>query len=163
MAPWDAHLAQVVVSQNSPLAGKSLADLTVRERFGITIALIQRGHLRIAAPGRNILCLPGDVLHVIGTDDQINKFQEVCEALVDEDVGMSSDDYVLQQFFVPENSPFSAKNIRESGLREKTHGLVVGIEKNGQRTLNPDSSMMIDVGDIVWIVGDRDRLKALES
>lgn len=163
LAPWDAHLAQVVVSQNSPLAGKSLADLTVRERFGITIALIQRGHLRIAAPGRNILCLPGDVLHVIGTDDQINKFQEVCEALVDEDVGMSSDDYVLQQFFVPENSPFSAKNIRESGLREKTHGLVVGIEKNGQRTLNPDSSMMIDVGDIVWIVGDRDRLKALES
>jgi CPA2 family monovalent cation:H+ antiporter-2 len=103
------------------------------------------------------------VLHVIGTDDQINKFQEVCEALEDEDVGVSSDDYVLQQFFVPVNSPFSEKNIRESGLREKTHGLVVGIEKNGQRTLNPDSSMMIDVGDIVWIVGDRDRLKALES
>jgi CPA2 family monovalent cation:H+ antiporter-2 len=163
LAPWDAHLAQVTVSQNSPLAGKSLADLTVRERFGITIALIQRGHQKIAAPGRNILCLPGDVLHVIGTDDQINKFQEVCEALEDEDVGVSSDDYVLQQFFVPVNSPFSEKNIRESGLREKTHGLVVGIEKNGQRTLNPDSSMMIDVGDIVWIVGDRDRLKALES
>lgn len=163
LAPWDAHLAQVTVSQNSPLAGKSLAELTVRERFGITIALIQRGHQRIAAPGRNALCLPGDVLHVIGTDEQINNFQEICEALIDEEVEVSSDDYVLQQFFVPENSPFSAKNIRESALREQTNGLVVGIEKKGHRTLNPDSSIIIEAGDILWIVGDRDRLKALES
>jgi CPA2 family monovalent cation:H+ antiporter-2 len=163
LAPWDAHLAQVSVSQNSALAGKTLAELTVRERFGITVALIQRGHQKIAAPGRSSICFPGDVLHVIGTDDQINNFQNACEAVVDENSDVPSDEYVLRQFFVPENSPFVSKNIRESGLREQTNGLVVGIEKSGQRTLNPDSSIIIEAGDILWIVGDRDRLKALES
>jgi CPA2 family monovalent cation:H+ antiporter-2 len=163
LAPWDAHLAQVTVSQNSSLAGKTLADLTVRERFGITVALIQRGLLRIAAPGRNSICFPGDVLHVIGTDDQINQFREVCETILDLDGEAPTDDYVLQQFFVSENSPFLAKNIRESGLREQTNGLVVGIEKKGQRTLNPDSSTIVEAGDILWIVGDRERLKRLDE
>lgn len=163
LAPWDAHLAQVPVSQSSPLAGKTLAELTVRERFGITVALIERGHRKIAAPGRNTICFPGDILHVIGTDEQIKNFQDTCAAIIEEDATFSSEDYILQQHYVPTNSKFSGKNIRESGLREQTNGLVVGVEKNGQRTLNPDSSVIIEAGDILWIVGDRDRLKLLDE
>jgi monovalent cation:H+ antiporter-2, CPA2 family len=163
LAPWDAHLAQVTVAQNSPVVGKTLSELTVRERFGISVALIERGYLKIAAPGRDHICFPGDVLHIIGTDDQINNFRKTCEIDSETKEDEQTSDYVLEQFFVNSQSPFINKNIRESGLREQTSGLVVGIEKNGRRTLNPDSSITIEAGDILWIVGDRDRLKLLET
>ena len=43
-----------------------------------------------------------------------------------------------------------------------TKGLVVGIEKNGKRTLNPDSSTVIEAGDLLWLVGDLNLLKNIE-
>jgi CPA2 family monovalent cation:H+ antiporter-2 len=46
-------------------------------------------------------------------------------------------------------------------VRELANGLVVGIEKDGKRTLNPDSSTLIEPGDVLWIVGDQNRISAL--
>jgi CPA2 family monovalent cation:H+ antiporter-2 len=54
---------------------------------------------------------------------------------------------------------FCGKSIRESSIRELTDGLVVGIERKGQRILNPDSSISIEPEDLLWIVGDRKKLE----
>jgi CPA2 family monovalent cation:H+ antiporter-2 len=59
------------------------------------------------------------------------------------------------------NQEFIGKTIRESNLREKTSGLVVGIEKNGIRYLNPESAMILSDGDILWIVGNKNLLNEL--
>ena len=40
-------------------------------------------------------------------------------------------------------------------IREKIHGIVVGIENEHGRLVNPDSSYIIRPGDIVWVVGVR--------
>ena len=37
------------------------------------------------------------------------------------------------------------------------------IEKRGVRNLNPDSSTVIEPGDILWVVGDRKLLSNLEA
>lgn len=157
LAPWDSHLAELKVSGDSPLIGKKLSETTLRERFGITIALIERGHKKIAAPGRNEVLFPGDVLQVIGTDDQIQRFKAEVE-LNSFDPAHDGFDYALLPVLVKPNASYARKTIRECGLREATRGLVVGIEKAGRRTLNPDSSTMIEPGDVLWIVGDRQLL-----
>jgi len=160
LAPWDSHLAQLRLSPESPLAGKKLAEAMVRERFGITIALIERGLKWIPAPGRDEVLFPGDVLQVIGNDEQIQRFKAEVEHSLDEDEGVGHLDYALQPVLVKEDAYFANKTIRNSGLREATHGLVVGIEKNGRRTLNPDSSTLIEPGDVLWLVGDRNLLRS---
>jgi CPA2 family monovalent cation:H+ antiporter-2 len=38
---------------------------------------------------------------------------------------------------------------------------VVGIERAGKRILNPDSHLAIQNGDLLWIVGDRQKLRSL--
>jgi CPA2 family monovalent cation:H+ antiporter-2 len=52
-------------------------------------------------------------------------------------------------------------SIRDSNIRERTNGLVVGIERNKDRILNPDSSTVFQWEDIVWIVGDKNKIQRL--
>jgi CPA2 family monovalent cation:H+ antiporter-2 len=41
--------------------------------------------------------------------------------------------------------------------------VVVGIERNGQRILNPESYNVFEWDDIVWIVGDRKKIEELKK
>ena len=54
---------------------------------------------------------------------------------------------------------FIGKTIRDSQIREKTKAMVVGIERNGKRFLNPDSSLVLEENDILWIVGSKKMLQ----
>lgn len=162
LAPWDAHITEFEVPQEAPYVGRPLHELSVREHYGVTIAMIERGKLRILAPGRNEVLMPYDVVFVIGNDEQLIRFKtfldHASDALVVED-----EVFTLEKWEIPAGSPFARKNIRESGLREATRGLVVGVERLGHRILNPESSFMLEEGDLLWIVGDRDRILRLDS
>jgi ATP-dependent Lon protease len=50
------------------------------------------------------------------------------------------------------------KSIRESQIREKTHGIIVGIERNGKRILNPESHLVLEDSDILWIAGEKKKI-----
>ena len=67
----------------------------------------------------------------------------------------------LDKFTIEHDSTFINKTIRESGIRTSTNGLVVGIERNGQRILNPESTMVFEEGDVVWIVGEKKLIDAI--
>lgn len=157
LAPWDSHLAELRVSSDSSLIGKKLSDLTIRERFGVTIALIERGKSVIPAPGRNDVLYPADVLQVIGSDEQITAFRYECEAFTSADSLEERPDFIygLRSVYIDGTSPYVNKTIRDCGLREQTHGLVVGIEQGGKRILNPDSATIIHSGNVLWVVGDK--------
>lgn len=45
-------------------------------------------------------------------------------------------------------------------IRKELRSHVVGIERAGNRLLNPSSSETIFANDIVWLVGDTHRIKA---
>lgn len=161
LAPWDSHLAELKIFPDSPFIGRTFAELSLRERFGVTVALIQRGHSKIIAPGPDAVFYPGDVLQVIGSDEQINVFRRDCETIASEIDATPLADYVLQPVYVRSEASYANKTIRLSGVRELANGLVVGIEKHGKRTLNPDSSILIEPGDVLWIVGDQNRISTL--
>ncbi|HRS09358.1 MAG TPA: hypothetical protein P5221_11065 [Bacteroidia bacterium] len=52
--------------------------------------------------------------------------------------------------------------MRSSGIREKALGLVAGIERNGERILNPDSTTIFQTDDLVWLVGNVKKMKELK-
>lgn len=162
LAPWDAHLVEFIVPQEANYVGLHLEQLSIREKYGVTIALIRRGNRRITAPGRNEMLMPLDHIFVIGTDEQLLKFKKFLdfEKAAEEAIPVSRD-YSLEQYVVSDKSQFIGKSIRTSGLREATKGIVVGIERAGKRILNPDSALTIEPGDLLWIVGDRKLIKGL--
>lgn len=62
---------------------------------------------------------------------------------------------------VDEHNKLKGKTIRDSGIRERTNGLIVGIERNNERILNPNSTTIFEWDDIVWIVGKEKKYKCL--
>lgn len=163
LAPWDATLAEVVLSPHSELVAKSLELSRLKERFGVTIGLIERGRKRVLAPGRNEILLPHDRLFLIGTDDQILRARAAMESEPEESDIVPPGAYGLDMLILAADSPFIGKAIRESGFRERVHGLIVGIERDGRRILNPDSTLELRAGDVVWLVGDKALVRQLRA
>lgn len=164
LSPWDAHMVDLEVNPHAQYVGKTLVELSWRERYGINIAYIKRGDKLIYAPNRNNRLLPFDQVGIIATDDQVNRFKPVFDSAENiEQEEHDVDDIILQKIVVDEHNKLKGLSIRESRIRERTNGLVVGIERDEERILNPDSNASFEWGDIVWIVGERNKILELNE
>jgi CPA2 family monovalent cation:H+ antiporter-2 len=163
LIPWDAHLAIFDIDIDSTLIGKTLIELGVREKFGINIAMIERGNRTIMLPDKNERLFPFDRISVIGTDEQILKFKKEIEIANESQPKETTDvsEISLSQIVVGPGFPYLSLSIRESGFREKLKALIVGIERKGERILNPDSNEIIQIDDILWIVGNRKKIRSM--
>lgn len=162
ITPWDAHLANFEVLSEFKQVGKQLQQLKLREKYGVNIALIERGKLSILTPDRYERLYPGDKLSIIGTDDQLALLKQYFESSNKDSSApqIQDDEITLQNFTVTKNSRLINQSIRDSGIREEAQGLVVGLERNGQRVLNPESREQFQDGDIIWTVGVKKKIEA---
>ena len=161
LSPWDGHMAVFDIAAESNIAGETLKKLQLREQLGINIASIKRGEITIHIPDANERIFPGDEVFVIGNDAQVQEFKKYLDQHeIEATPEIREPDIVLRQIEL-KNHEFIGKSIKESKLREKTKGLVVGIEKRGQRFMNPESNILLEKDDILWIVGDKKLLTDL--
>lgn len=162
MLPWDAHIVELQVSPQASFIGKSLAELQWREKYGINVVYIKRGEKLIHVPTRRTILLPFDHVGLIATDDQFQAFKPVFESSENgEGDHLDIEEIALKKIVVDEHTRLNGMDIRSSRLRERTNGLVIGIQRGNERILNPDSSFIFNRGDIVWIVGERKKIKQL--
>lgn len=49
--------------------------------------------------------------------------------------------------------PYCGQPIKSTGIQSKEQCMIIGIERNGESMQMPDANMIIDVGDIIWVVG----------
>lgn len=162
ISPWDAHLAYFIINPNAPYIGIPLQELQWRERYGINIASIERGKKIIDVPTRRDMLFPYDKISVIGTDEQLQTFRYVVDPVIEEPEFTPGNEAVsLHKVIVDNHNRLRGKTIRESKIREQTGGLVVGIERDGSRILNPDSTFRFEWEDVIWIVGDWKKIRQL--
>ena len=162
LLPWDAHMANFDIDIDSTLVGVPLEELMLREKFGINLAMIERGARKIMMPNKEDKLYPFDRITVIGTDEQILNFKNTIETANSAQVFEQADgDITLTQLTVHPGFIYLGKTIRESNFRKCINGMIVGIERNGERILNPDSNMKFELNDTLWIVGDNKLVKAL--
>jgi len=160
LSPWDGHMANFNIVLASNIVGKTLEELRIREQFGINIATIKRGDITLNIPSRTERLFPGDEISVIGTDEQVIAFKQYLDQNeIDLPETVLEDEVILQQLEL-KNRVCIGKSIRESQIREKTQGIIVGIERNGKRILNPESHLILEADDILWIAGDRKKIAA---
>ncbi|HEY8270533.1 MAG TPA: cation:proton antiporter [Pseudobdellovibrionaceae bacterium] len=162
LAPWNATLAQIVLTSESRLAGHTLEEGKFRTETGATVGMIDRGSRRIFAPGGSERLLPGDELFLIGTEEQIAAARELVHPK-ESQVSLPHDElYSLESLSIEDISPYARKSIREVGFGEQFGGLIVGIERGGNRILNPESTVVLEPGDLVWIFGHEMKIRALK-
>ena len=142
------------IAPTSNVVGKTLEELRIREQLGINIAFIKRGEFTINIPNKNERLFPGDEICIIGTDNQVKDFKVYLHQNEIELPEIIETDIILKQLEIKEEE-FIGATIRESQLREKTNALIVGIERSGKRILNPESNMILEKNDILWVVGSK--------
>lgn len=160
------HLADFSLTPSSPLAGQSLRDAGLRQRYGISVVAITRGHERINIPDGHIRLYPGDRLTVVGTDEQIETFRQRDEEDKKRERTLAArprENIRIEQFGVAPASPLVGLSILQSELRNKVTCLVLGIERRGQTLMNPPAETCFEAGDIVWIAGESRQIRLLSG
>ena len=154
----DLHLSDFDIPADSLWAGHTLSELNLGKKYGVHVASIIRGLHRINIPGANVRLFPGDTIQVIGTDAQLAEFSHQVERVSNaaEENEIEKREMHLKQFVVDGKSPFLNTTIKDSGIRNIFRCLVVGVEKEDGNLLSPEANMLLEAGDVVWVVGEKE-------
>ena len=153
---------------------KTIYDFTKSRAFRVTIIKIIRGDKYINLPTPDEVVLEGDILHMMGTSAEIDACtilleKDECIEYTDKD-DITLKDYIYGQTFygiAPEKqliccpinvgpkSEFSRKSIKNSHMRDKYRGTIIGIERGNLTILNIDVDTIIQPGDLIWTLGGK--------
>lgn len=162
LAPWEGQLVRLKINPDSEVSGRTIQEAALRNRFNLNIVAIQRGSRLIVAPLPNQQLFPKDEILVLGDEDSVERARKVIEMGSTETAESHAiESYELRAIAVGEQSPCAHKTIRDSGVRDRFQALVVGVEREGRRLMNPDSELKIEPGDTLWIVGETRKLVEL--
>lgn len=157
------HIARMTLHENSPLAGVRLSDSNLRKHYGVNLVSIVRGTRRLNIPGGETRLFPGDILGVIGTEEQIANFLPAVES--GEPIGRdgTSEEVTYTYITINEHSTWVGKSTADLGLRNNYQCLLVGIERGADTFLQPDGTIKIEANDVLWIAGEQPQIKVIKE
>jgi len=147
------HLAFISVGYDCPFIGERLSNSQLRNKYGVNIASIQRGDNVIMVPGGDARVFPGDILGIIGTDEQIQTVIPVIEKRNPTADTTTHNDIKFTHIQLSENSPLIGKSSKSADLRSRYKTLLVSIQR-GDNFLTPDGTTIFQNHDVLWLVGD---------
>lgn len=152
----DLHQAFIEVGPSSGFVGDRLKDSGLRRDYGLSVSSIQRGHELIPLPSGDARIFPGDILGVIGTDEQIKQLNDDIEtekkALENRQVIRPQVE--LTNILLSDSSPITGMPLSEVKLREKFYSMIVKVFREGEGYIVPTPDLTLHEGDMVWLVGD---------
>ena len=150
----------------------TIFDFANNPAFRVTVIRIIRGEKVINMPTGEDKVEPGDILHVMGTRDEV----DACTMLLEEykcieytdrdDIRLK--EYIYGQSFygIPEKDmltclplkvdsdmDFVRKSIKNSNIRPRYKATIIGIERGDLPIINPNIETVIRKGDLLWLMG----------
>lgn len=159
---YDVHISDFELDQNSAFCGRSLMQLNIRERSGVSVVRIVRGGININIPGGRTVLYPSDKIVVAGSDEQIARFSQMIEG--SRQVRKKGDTQTrthvtLERFVVTPDNQLIGTTLMQSGIREQAQCIVMGIERDSRLITNPDPALQFQEGDVVLVAGETERIK----
>ena len=155
----DLHVAYMTVGHDCPFIGQRLKNANLRNRYGINLVNIQRNGVLHPVPKGDMRIYPGDILGVIGNDEQIQQMLPLVEATSTPTQPVT--DVKFTHFAITERSPLIGKQLRNAGLSEQYEALLVAVQRGEDDYITPTPELEFLPGDILWIVGNPKRLHDL--
>ena len=117
----DFHLAYLTVGFTCPFVGERLCNSGMRKKYGANVVSIQRGANLFPIPSADMRLFPGDVVGIVGTEEQIQSLLTVIEDSEEEaNVAHSADanNMSFVHFAIEEGSVLVGKTSATARLRE---------------------------------------------
>jgi CPA2 family monovalent cation:H+ antiporter-2 len=156
----DLHLAYIEVGAYCD----KLKDTGLRSDYGVSVASIQRDNIFMPLPSSDARIFPGDVLGVIGNDEQIKHLNDDIER--DEkafrSVEVSKQEIELRSIPLSANSPIINVPLGKTNLRTDYYSMIVKVQRGEDEFEQPGPSTVLREGDIIWVVGDPNRIDKMK-
>lgn len=167
----------VKINDHSPLIGKSLVDLKLTNKYGVTIVSIERklengfrprNNVEQIVPKAKTRLKSGDRLLLLGEIEDKERFFDsyhltpIVKKMKDASRGfLLSEQFGISEMIVTPNSKFEHKTFRELHFRKKYGLSVLAIYRNGKYIQVDAGKMRLRAGDALLVHGEWKRIEAL--
>lgn len=152
----DMHQAYIQIGQCAPFVGDKIKDSRLRDDYGVSISSIQRGDDYMPLPSPMARIFPGDILGVIGSDDQLKKLNEDIESSEQacSAVSVTQHKVELKSIRLTEHSPIAGIPLVQTNIQKDYYSMIVKVQRGEDEFIQPGADMILQPGDAIWVVGD---------
>lgn len=149
---------EMVVTRQSPLAGKTVAEAGLRNLQGVFLIEIERDRHTIAPVGPEQMLEEGDRLTFAGNVGRVLDLQRTPGLSSAEERHFTSVGKSLERRFfeavVGESSPLIGRTLKDADFRSHYGGAVLAIHRAGERIPGKLGEVRMRTGDVLVIVAD---------
>lgn len=162
----DRRIQSVIVTEESFVAGRLLADAQIADTFGLTIVGLLRDGSHHLAPEPHEVLEVGDVLLLRGLQEDFAALESLQELqLTDLELHqlseLESDEVGLVEASLSPRTTFAGKSVEELKFREKYGVSILAVWRNGKVYRSEFAEMELLPGDAFLLYGSRKKLALL--
>jgi monovalent cation:H+ antiporter-2, CPA2 family len=156
---WDLSLSDIRVPDSEAWFGQSLGELSLRSHFGCSVVGVERQGYPVPSPGPDTELYPGDVLLVLGTENQIQQVRAFFDsAPASGEKANLLDEIRLESIEVEEECRLAGNALAELEIPRHTGVQIAGVARGDFRMLFPGPFQVLLPGDWLLVVGTRDQI-----
>lgn len=160
----DLHQAYIEIDNTCPFVGDKLKDSGLRSEYGVSVSSITRGDDYIPLPSPEARIFPGDILGVIGNDEQLRNLNNDLDdaARNGRKMMVKQQQVELNSILLTESSPIVGIPLEFTDILHDYYSMIVKIKRDND-FLQPAPSIVLKPGDILWVVGDPHFIDAMKQ
>lgn len=175
------NLSRFVVSSDSKIKGKTVAELDVHNNYGLTVLEIRRETIHQKGIIKNVsqklagpktIIQEGDIMYLIGEREQAMRFAADYSLDISEKVSAESDDrhetldfydIGIAEIVLLPTSRLVNRLLKESSFRSKYGINVIGIRRKGEYIMDGLPDVRLHGGDVLLVQGTWANISRLSS
>ena len=156
------NLSVFTVESGSLAADKTLAELDIHHRYGLTVLEVRRikkSHTRLMKDveqklaGPNTMLTAGDIIYISGNKESAARLAEDLKLNAASSQNLTIYDIGIAEVVLMHSARLCGKSIKDSGVRRMYNVNVLGVQRGGDYITDNLADLKLREGDILLIQG----------
>ena len=158
-------VTELILGEDSPLIGKTIAEIEFREKHNVEVVEIIRGQKKLLPEAEETRLQAGDMLLTQGDPHTLMEFQRpygaLLKALTVEDWDLEDENIVLVEAFISPGSQLVESTLKEINFRRTFKANALAIRSHGRTIREKIGKIRLEYGDSLLILTSREQLEEL--
>ncbi|MGM9561546.1 MAG: cation:proton antiporter [Phascolarctobacterium sp.] len=174
----ELFLAYYKVADDSPIIGKTMKQLAVRQHYGCNVLQMRTPQTTIDMPGGEVTVTKGSNFLVIGSESQLKIMDAAIiqrhlklhclwgpvtlrQFMLEDHAYAPEQQFLSLAITIDQHSPILGTSLKAADLRHKWSCLVIGLERGAFTITNPNVDLVFEKNDLLWVLGKQKMMNTL--